>query len=83
MQHPRVKLQMWHPRMFWYVKRDNPNPRELKRPKVDLQELEVMLAAAALEPSQAAAELDARRPGRAEFILRAVRSGQRPLLAPN
>lgn len=82
MQHPRVKLQMWHPRMFWYVNRDNPKPESLKRPKVNLEELEVMLSAAALEPSQAAAALDARLPGRADFIVRAVRSGQRPLLAP-
>lgn len=82
MQHPRVKLQMWHPRMFWYVEKDNPKPADLKRPKVDLWELEVMLSAAARERSQAAGELDARIPGRADFITRAVHSGQRPLLAP-
>ncbi|HQU15416.1 MAG: hypothetical protein B7Z66_07535 [Chromatiales bacterium 21-64-14] len=82
MGHPRVKLQMWHPQMFWYVEKDNPKPSDLKRPKVDLWELEVMLSAAARERSQAASELNARVPGRADFIARAVRNGQRPLLAP-
>ncbi len=82
MQHPRVKVQMWHPRLFWYVRRNNPDPAQLKRPKVDLEELEVMLSAAARESSRIAAALDARNPGRADSIVRAVRGGQRPLLAP-
>lgn len=82
MQHPRVKVQMWHPRLFWYVRRNNPDPAQLKRPKVDLEELEVMLSAAARESSRIAAALDARNPGRADCIVRAVRGGQRPLLAP-
>ncbi len=80
MQHPRVKVRMWHPRIFWYVKRNDPDPAQLKRPKVDLEELEVMLSAAARESSRVAAALDARNPGRAASIVCAVRDGRRPLL---
>ncbi|NIR60521.1 MAG: hypothetical protein GWO02_13905 [Gammaproteobacteria bacterium] len=83
MQHPRVKLQLWAPRMFWVVDgKDDPVPEDLTRPKVDLRELEVMLSAAAHEPSQAAEELESEEPGRAGFIARHLRTGQRPLLRP-
>jgi len=83
MQHPRVRMQMWNPRMFWKCTRKlNLTAEELTDPKVDLCELEVMLSAAALEQSQCADELNSRNPGRADFIARSVRTGQRPLLSP-
>mgnify|MGYP006272362123 FL=1 len=76
-----VQNQMWHPRMFWEVGAlDNPTSQDLTRPKVDLSELEVMLATAANEPSLCRDEVNARRPGRAEFIERHIRRGERPLL---
>lgn len=80
-QHPRVKLRLWHPRMFWKMKDQwNPSPDTWNDPKVDLCELEVMLSALAYEPSQCAAELNQREPGRADFIARQVRGGMRPML---
>lgn len=80
-QSPRIQTKLWNPRMFWEVGRKlNTNPDELTQPKVDLCELEVMLSAAAYEPSQCADNLNQREAGRADFIRRAVQSGQRPLL---
>lgn len=80
-QEPDVLLRMWHAPMFWDVGTlDDPRPEELSRPKFDLYELEVVLATAALQPSQCAAEVNAREPGRADFIMRQVRRGERPLL---
>jgi hypothetical protein len=79
--HPRVLQHMWHARMFWDIGSElSPKPTDLSKPKVDLQELEVLLCAAAYEESQCADDLNAREPGRADFIRRAVQSGQRPLL---
>lgn len=78
---PRVQQKMWNPRMFWDIGRNlSPKADDLKSPKVDLVELEVLLSAAAYETSQCADELNAREPGRADFIRRAVQSGQRPML---
>jgi hypothetical protein len=78
---PRIQTRLWNPRMFWEVGlKQNTTPEELTDPKVDLCELEVMLSAAAYEPSQCAEELNEREAGRADFIRRAVQSGQRPLL---
>lgn len=78
---PRVRNQMWNPRMFWNIGRImNPSTDALTQPKVDLCELEVMLSAAAYVDSKCASDLEARRPGRAAFIRRAVQSGQRPML---
>jgi len=80
-QHPDVKLRMWHPPMFWDVGAlDDPSPEDLTRPKVDLLELEVVLAAAAWVPSECADELNTREPGRADFLTRQVRRGELPLL---
>lgn len=80
-RHPRVRLQMWHAPVFWETDLiDNPRPEDLARPKVDLRELEFLLSAAAMVPSECAPELDERVRGRADFIRRHVRSGQRPLL---
>ncbi|WP_019625297.1 hypothetical protein [Thioalkalivibrio sp. ALJT] len=80
-QSPRIQTKLWHPRMFWEVGRKlNTAPDELTQPKVDLCELEVMLSAAAYEASQCADTLNQREAGRADFIRRAVQSGQRPLL---
>lgn len=79
--HPRVQQRMWNARMFWDVGRKlTPKADELTSPKVDLLELEVLLSAAAYEPSQCAEELNAREAGRADFIRRAVQGGQRPML---
>jgi hypothetical protein len=79
--HPRVQTKLWHPRMFWDVGMElSPKPTDLTKPKVDLMELEVLLAAAAYEDSQCANDLNNREAGRADFIRRAVQSGQRPLL---
>jgi hypothetical protein len=79
--HPRVQTKLWHPRMFWDIgMQQSPKPTDLTTPKVDLMELEVLLAAAAYEASECADALNAREPGRADFIRRAVQSGQRPLL---
>ena len=78
---PRVKNMMWNPRMFWnFGRKLNPTEADLTTPRVDLCELEVMLAAAAWTDSQCAADLNSRNPGRADFIRRAVQSGQRPIL---
>lgn len=82
MQHPRVKLQMWCSRMFWDAgDSEDPSPSQLTKPKVDLRELEVMLSSAAYEPSLCANELNAEKPGRADFIIRVVHHGERPLLS--
>ncbi len=80
-QHPRVSNHMWNARMFWdFGRKLNPAAEELTNPKVDLCELEVLLSAAVFEASQCADELNSRNPGRADFIRRAVQSGQRPVL---
>lgn len=80
-QHPDVKLRMWHPRMFWDVgSLDDPLPEDLSKPKFDLRELEVVLSAAAMAPSECAEEVNAREPGRADFLIRQVRRGELPLL---
>ncbi len=82
-QNPNVKLRMWNARMFWQVGDQLNVPSEkLTQPKVDLCELEVMLAAAALTDSHCAPELDKKEPGRVAFIQRQVREGMRPLLKP-
>lgn len=75
-----VRKRMWHPPMFWEVGSDNPAPDDLQQPKFDLMELEVLLSAAALQPSQCADELNEREPGRADFIIRQVHRGELPLL---
>ncbi|MFN4263471.1 MAG: hypothetical protein ACK4IT_07685 [Thioalkalivibrionaceae bacterium] len=78
---PRVANKLWSPRMFWKVGQLlNSRPDQWVDPKVDLCELEVMLSAAAYVPSECAETLNNRNPGRADFIRRAVQSGQRPLL---
>ena len=78
---PGVQHQLWHPRMFWDVGAlDNPAPSDLTNPKVDLSELEVMLATAANETAECREDVNQRRPGRADFIQRQIRRGERPLL---
>jgi len=78
--HPDVKLRMWHARMFWQTENDAPQPAQLNQPKVDLCELEVMLATAAMIESQCLQELTTRDPQRADYIVHSVRRGDRPLL---
>ena len=79
---PRVQNMMWSASMFWNVGRKlNPTADDLSNPKVDLCELEVLLSAAAWSESKCAADLNSRNPGRADFIRRAVQTGQRPLIA--
>ncbi len=78
--HPDVKLRMWHPRMFWQTGSDTPRVDEIMVPRVDLCELEVMLATAAMVDSQCLQELKARDPDRADYIVHPVRRGERPLL---
>ena len=78
---PGVQNHLWHPRMFWEVGAlDNPAPSDLTRPKVDLSELEVMLATAANEESLCRDDVNAHQPGRADFIQRQIRRGERPIL---
>lgn len=80
-QHPRVKLRLWHPRMFWKVGDVfNPDPKTWNEAKVDLCELEVLLSAAAFESSECAETVNQKEPGRADFITRQARGGMRPLL---
>lgn len=80
-RNPDVRNRMWHPRMFWNVRgQDAPTPAELCQPKVDLLELEVMLAEAAHQPSECADELERREPGRPAFIRRVIARGDMPLL---
>lgn len=79
--HPRVQLSLWSAGLFWILDQDVVQPDDLTRPKVDLEELEVMLAATARVPSECAESLDGRRPGRADFIRRAAHRGERPLLS--
>ena len=64
--HPEAKLRMWHPRMFWQTGSDIPRVDELIVPKVDLCELEAMLATAAMIDSQCLQELKASDPNRAD-----------------
>lgn len=79
--HPDAKLHCWHPRMFWETHMlENPKPEDLQEPKVDLRELEVMLAEAAHEPSQCAEELEQEEPGRATLIRHMMERGEMPLL---
>ncbi|MEW6613492.1 hypothetical protein RG903_00840 [Thermithiobacillus tepidarius DSM 3134] len=80
-QNPRVKLRLWNPRMFWKVEdKLSAKPESWSEPKVDLCELEVLLSAAAYEPSQCAEKVNQQEPGRADFIARQARGGMRPLL---
>jgi hypothetical protein len=79
--HRRVQRCMWSPRLFWQLEQDVARTRDLTRPRVDLLELEVLLAAAAGVPSECADELNTRSPGRADFIRRSVGKGERPLLS--
>lgn len=80
-QNPDVMRHFWHPRMFWETHmKDNPQPDELVEPKVDLMELEVMLAEVAHVDSACADELESREPGRAELIQLMIRRGDMPLL---
>lgn len=79
--HPDVRLRCWHPRMFWETgMKDNPTPDELICPKVDLRELEVLLAESAHVPSECADELEHEVPGRADRIRHMVRRGEMPFL---
>lgn len=78
-----VQRRMWMPTMFWDVGKHQVvplTPDVLNKPKVDPCELEVMLSAAAGVTSTCAEALEAREPGRAAFIARSVRIGERPLL---
>lgn len=78
---PDVQLHCWHPRMFWEVEPlENPMADDLTDPKVDLRELEVILAEAAHQPSVAATELEAENPGRAELIRHMLHRGDMPFL---
>lgn len=80
-QNPDVMRHMWHPRMFWETHmKDNPTPDDLVDPKVDLMELEVMLAEVAHVPSECASDLESREPGRSELIQHMIRRGDMPLL---
>ncbi|HKK13068.1 MAG TPA: hypothetical protein VKA14_00255 [Gammaproteobacteria bacterium] len=82
MNNPDVQHRMWHPRMFWKVGAlENPRPGELTSPKVDLEELEVLLASAAHQKSQCLEDLNKRIPGRGDLIVHMVRRGDMPLLA--
>jgi len=78
---PALQTRMWHPRMFWDIgKLENPDDANLVKPKVDVDQLEVMLAAAAQEPSECLEAVEERRPGKGRQIQRMVRQGQMPLL---
>ncbi len=80
-QHPDVQLHCWHPRMFWETRmKENPAPEELTEPKVDLRELEVLLAESAHVPSVCAEELNQEDPGRADLIRHMVHRGEMPYL---
>jgi len=80
-QNPDVQLHCWHPRMFWETRmKENPAPEELTTPKVDLRELEVLLAETAHVPSQCAEELNQEAPGRADLIRHMVHRGEMPYL---
>ncbi len=79
--HPRVQRCMWSPHLFWKLEQDVVRPQDLTHPKVDLAELEVLLAATAGVSSECADELNARSPGRADFIRRSAGKGERPLLS--
>lgn len=80
-QHPDAQLHCWHPRMFWETHMvENPKPEDLQQPKVDLRELEVLLAETTHQDSQCAAELEQEDPGRATLIRHMVDRGEMPLL---
>ena len=67
--------------MFWKLEQDVARPQDLTHAKVDLAELEVLLAATAGVPSQCAEAVNARSAGRADFIRRSAGKGERPLLS--
>lgn len=78
---PDVRLHCWHPRMFWVVEPlENPRPEDLAQAKVDLEELEVLLAEAAHVPSLCAEDLQRRDPGRVDLIRHMLHRGEMPLL---
>ncbi|QKT04095.1 hypothetical protein HUS23_09845 [Ectothiorhodospiraceae bacterium 2226] len=82
MESPGVKARMWHPAMFWEVgKVDNPRTEDLVRPKVDLDELEVLLSVAAGQRSMRLDALNERWHGRGDFLRRMVQRGDMPLLS--
>ena len=78
---PDAKLHYWHPRVFWSTHMvESPKPEDLQEAKVDLHELEVMLAEAAGEISQCAQELDRGQPGQSALIRHMMERGEMPLL---
>lgn len=80
-QNPDVRKRMWHPGMFWNVHgQDTPTTDQMREPKVDLLELEVLFAEVAHQPSLCADDLNRREPGRAEFIRRMIDRGDMPYL---
>jgi len=79
--HPDTQLHCWHPRMFWETNMvENPKPEDLQRPKVDLHDLEVLLAEAAHQESQCAEELERKEPGRPALIRHMMERGEMPFL---
>lgn len=79
--HPDAQLHCWHPRMFWETHMvENPKPEDLQQPKVDLRELEVLLAEVTHQDSQCATELEQEDPGRTTLIRHMVERGEMPLL---
>ncbi len=76
MAHPKVQAHCWQPQLFWSQQAEQWIPR------VDLRELEVLLATIAGEVPQYADELDRSRPGRSGFIARNALRGEMPYLTP-
>ncbi|MDH4274007.1 MAG: hypothetical protein OEW08_03100 [Gammaproteobacteria bacterium] len=81
--HPRVQAMGWYVELYWQLPDcARCSPLALNTPKVDLIELEVLLATVANTPSWYANKLDRQLPTRSEFIRTAVKHGRLPLLRP-
>lgn len=78
---PGARRRLWHPRMFWHTHLvENPKPEDLQDPKVDLAELEFLLARVNDQASLCADEIEAREPGRTALLQHMIDRGEMPLL---
>lgn len=77
-EEPKISAKGWAPRLFWQMQSDG----RYCETKVDPCELEVFFAAILEQPSECYEVLEARAPGRAEFIAANARRHELPYFTP-
>lgn len=75
---PGIAEKGWAPRLFWHIQPDG----RFSETKVDPCELEVFFAAILGQSSECYDALEARAPGRAEFIAANARRHELPYFTP-